>query len=76
MIIAPADFEILRSDEVMDMCRAYEKKFGERFISFNYRNFWTAEEYRDLLRKALRCNEPTRIKSREAEIDPELGPLI
>lgn len=74
MYVARIDMDILRSDEVMDMRREYEEKFGERFIYFNYADFHATEEkcaaqvYKETLEKALRDNKPYHIVSRRYDV--------
>lgn len=64
MFVIEEDAEILCSDEVMDMRKEYEKRFGKRFLCFNYVDFpgketmRPAEMYREILRKALQENKP------------------
>lgn len=70
MYVIRGDMEILASDEVMEMRREYERRFGERFIAFNYADFpgtktqMAADMYRETLRKALQENKPYHIISR------------
>ena len=57
---------ILRTDEVSELLEAYEEKFGEDFVPFNYRDFhWDGDKpaaafYVEALREALEKDEPTR----------------
>lgn len=69
MYVVPHDMKILCTDEVCTLKELYEKKFGERFVCFNYADFpgsdtqFAAEMYRDALRKAVARDEPTHIVS-------------
>jgi len=69
MYVVRADAEIISTREVQDMLDEYERRFGERFIAFNYGDFrgsktqLPAEMYRETLRKALQENKPYHIVS-------------
>ncbi len=70
MYVARVDARIVNSPEVWGLCDAYEAKFGERFIEFNYADFPGTKEkcagqmYKEALEKALQADQPTRIQSR------------
>lgn len=69
MVIAPVDWEILRSKDMHALQKQYLDKFQERFIGFNYADFpgtetkLSAEQYMEALKEALEKDEPTRIES-------------
>ncbi len=69
MYIAPADSKVLLCKERRDLFGAYEDKFGEQFIQFNYVDFkpkdgkCAGEVYMEALRKAVQADKPTRIVS-------------
>ena len=70
MYIARIDMQILKTDEVKKMKAEYEKRFGERFIEFNYADFDrqgekpAAQIYKETLEKTLRENKPYHIRSK------------
>ena len=70
MYVAAIDGKYLCSDENYKMQKEYEKRFGERFISFNYADFpGTTEKcagqmYIETLRQALKDNKPYHIESK------------
>ena len=77
MYINPEDMEILHSNEVLEMEKAYFKKFGEYFIHFHYSDFHrdgekpAAQVYKEALAKALQDDKPSTLKH---ELTPiELG---
>ena len=39
MYVAAVDSEVLRSDEMLELKKAYREKFGKRFMPFNYADF-------------------------------------
>lgn len=70
MYVARIDMEILTKPEMRKMKAEYEKRFGERFIEFNYADFDrqgekpAAQIYKETLEKALRDNKPYHIESK------------
>lgn len=66
MYVIREDMEILCQKEVRKLREAYEEKFGEDFIPFNYRDFhWDGDKpaaafYVEALREALEKEEPTQ----------------
>ena len=70
MYIAPVDGKYLCSDENYKMQEEYEKRFGERFISFNYADFQrqgdkcAGQIHLETLRQALEDNKPYQIESK------------
>lgn len=70
MYVAYVDAKILTSPKVMEMKDEYEKRFGERFIEFNYADFHregekpAAQIYRETLERALEKGEPYHIHSK------------
>ena len=70
MYVARCDIEILHEDVMYEMQDEYERRFGERFIPFNYADFdgtkdkCAAQIYKETLEKALRENKPYHIVSR------------
>ena len=70
MVIAPVDRKYLYNKENYKMQEEYEKRFGERFISFNYADFPRTTEkcsgqiYLETLRQALKDNKPYHIESK------------
>lgn len=69
MYVVREDVKIIKTREVRDMLREYEKRFGERFIAFNYGDFhWegdkpAAQVYKETLAKALADSKPYHIVS-------------
>lgn len=69
MYIAPCDIEILRTKEVRELKEEYREKHKEQFVCFNYADFQGTEEkcaaqiYLEMLREAVKANEPYRIVS-------------
>ena len=70
MVVAKVDSAILRSDEMWELWERYEKKFGKKFICFNYCDFQrngdkcAAQVYKEELKKCLREGKPTSIVSK------------
>lgn len=70
MYVARIDSKYIREHDVRKLKNAYEAKFGERFIEFNYADFPGTKEkcagqmYKEALEKALQADQPTRIQSR------------
>lgn len=70
MYVAAVDSEVLRSDEMLELKKAYREKFGERFMPFNYADFdrigdkCAAQVYKEELEKCLREGKPTSIVSK------------
>ena len=70
MYVAAVDSEVLRSDEMLELKKAYREKFGERFMPFNYADFdrigdkCAAQVYKEELEKCLREGKPTSIISK------------
>ena len=70
MYVAAVDSEVLRSDEMLELKKAYREKFGKRFIPFNYADFdrigdkCAAQVYKEELEKCLREGKPTSIVSK------------
>jgi len=66
MYIIRRDMEILRKKEVRELLEAYDRKFHEEFVPFNYGDFHSTDEqpaaafYVEALREALEKDEPTR----------------
>lgn len=66
MYVNKEDMEVLRRQETFDLLEAYEEKFHEEFVPFNYGSFrptedrTAAEFYVDALKEALQKDEPTR----------------
>ena len=62
---------IKKSAHLLD---AYEKKFGERFIAFNYADFLATKEkcagqiYKETLEKALLDDKPYHIASHRYDV--------
>lgn len=69
MVVAPVDMKIVNTKEMRVLLEQYEKKFGERFIMFNYGDFCrigdkpAGQVYKEALIAALEKDEPTRIES-------------
>jgi len=67
MVVAKEDWDILRSDEVMDMREQYFQMFGKEFLCFDYADFpgsdimEPAEMYKQELKKCLREHKPCEI---------------
>lgn len=74
MFVMKEDAEIICSDEVMALMKQYHEKFGERFLAFNYIDFpgndyqRPAEMYKEALKKAVECDEPTHIESHRFDV--------
>lgn len=70
MYVAEVDMLILTSTEVLEMRKAYEQRFKERFIEFNYADFDrqgdkpAAQIYKETLQEALEKNTPYHIESK------------
>ena len=70
MYVARVDALILKTDEVRRMKEEYEKRFGERFIVFNYDDFHrkgekpAAQIYKEALETALPEGKPYHIESK------------
>ena len=70
MYVAAVDSEVLRSDEMDELKEEYERRFGKRFIPFNYADFdrigdkCAAQVYKEELEKCLREGKPTSIVSK------------
>ena len=70
MVVAKVDSAILRSDEMWELWERYEKKFGKKFICFNYCDFQrngdkcAAQVYKEELEKCLREGKTTSIISK------------
>ena len=66
MYVNKEDMEVLCRQETIDLRIAYEEKFHEEFVPFNYGSFrptedrTAAEFYVDALKEALQKDEPTR----------------
>ena len=66
MYVNEEDMEVLCRQETIDLRIAYEEKFHEDFVPFNYGSFrptedrTAAEFYVDALKEALQKDEPTR----------------
>ena len=72
MYVARADALILHGlDELHE---EYERRFGERFIAFNYADFHATEEkhaaevYKETLEQALRDGKPYHLVSRRYDV--------
>ena len=69
MYVAAVDSEILRSAEMWELWERYEKKFGERFMPFNYTDFGrigercAAQVYMDIIKQCLEENKPYEVES-------------
>ena len=69
MYVAAVDSEILRSAEMWELWERYEKKFGERFMPFNYTDFGrigercAARVYMDIIKQCLEENKPYEVES-------------
>lgn len=78
MYIAPVDSKVLFCEERVDLMDAYETKFGEPFIQFNYVDFQrqgekcSGEVYMEALRKAVQADEPTHIVSHRYSLFEDL----
>ena len=70
MYVAAVDSEVLRSDEMLELKKAYREKFGKRFMPFNYADFdrigdkCAAQVYKEEVEKCLREGKPTSIVSK------------
>ena len=70
MYVAAVDSEVLRSDEMLELKKAYREKFGKRFMPFNYADFdrigdkCAAQVHKEELEKCLREGKPTSIVSK------------
>ena len=70
MYVAAVDSEVLRSDEMLKLKKAYREKFGKRFMPFNYADFdrigdkCAAQVYKEEVEKCLREGKPTSIVSK------------
>ena len=69
MVIARRDSDILRSKEIFQLYNAYQEKFSEQFVCFNYSDFHgtetipAAQIYLETLREAVKAEKPYRIVS-------------
>lgn len=70
MYVARVDSEIICTDEMDELKEEYERRFGKRFIPFNYAYFdrigdkCAAQVYKEELKKCLREGKPTSIISK------------
>ena len=70
MYVARVDSEIICTDEMDELKEEYERRFGKRFIPFNYADFdrigdkCAAQVYKEELEKCLREGKPTPIVSK------------
>ena len=70
MYVAAVDSKVLRSDEMLELKKAYREKFGKRFMPFNYADFdrigdkCAAQVYKEEVEKCLREGKPTSIVSK------------
>ena len=70
MYVAAVDMKVLRDKSIRDMLTAYEKKFEEQFILFNYADFHrhgekcAAQVYKETLEKALLDDKPYHLESK------------
>ena len=70
MYVARVDSEIICTDEMDELKEEYERRFGKRFIPFNYADFdrigdkCAAQVYKEELKKCLREGKPTSIVSK------------
>ena len=70
MYVARVDSEIICTDEMDELKEEYERRFGKRFIPFNYADFdrigdkRAAQVYKEELEKCLREGKPTSIVSK------------
>ena len=70
MYVARVDSEIICTDEMDELKEEYERRFGKRFIPFNYADFdrigdkCAAQVYKVVLEKCLREGKPTSIVSK------------
>lgn len=69
MIIARSDMKILDSDEVEQLKKRYEEKFGEWAPGFCYEDFPATEElsevqcYMEAIKKAIEEGKPLKIET-------------
>ena len=74
MYIAPVDGKYLCSDENYKMQEEYEKRFGERFIPFNYPDFpgdentLPGQAYKNAIIHALEEGKPYHIVSKRYNV--------
>ena len=70
MYVARVDSEIICTDEMDELKEEYERRFGKRFIPFNYADFdrigdkCAAQIYTEELERCLREGKPTSIVSK------------
>lgn len=70
MYVARVDSEIICTDEMDELKEEYERRFGKRFIPFNYADFdrigdkCAAQVYKEEVEKCLREGKPTSIVSK------------
>ena len=70
MYVITEDSLLIRTEEVKKMREEYVRRFGKRFLAFNYADFQGTEEmpagqeYINVLRKCLEENKPCDIVSR------------
>ena len=70
MYVARVDSEIICTDEMDELKEEYERRFGKRFIPFNYADFdrigdkCAAQVYKEELEKCLREGKPPSIVSK------------
>ena len=70
MYVAAVDSEIICTDEMDELKEEYERRFGKRFIPFNYADFdrigdkCAAQVYKEEVEKCLREGKPTSIVSK------------
>lgn len=70
MYVAAVDSEVLRSDEMLELKKAYREKFEKRFMPFNYADFdrigerCAAQVYMDIIKQCLEENKPYEVESK------------
>ncbi len=74
MYVAPTDAKIVNSEEVWELKRQYEERFGERFIPFNYPDFpgdentLPGQAYKNAIIHALEEGKPYHIVSKRYNV--------
>lgn len=70
MYVARVDSEIICTDEMDELKEEYERRFGKRFIPFNYADFdrigerCAAQVYMDIIKQCLEENKPYEVESK------------
>lgn len=63
-MISPADFVILKGQEISQLKKEYQERFHQEFVTFNYADFMpkdgkpSIQIYKETLQECLKKNKP------------------